>query len=724
MNTTTAAANLLARIQSSAAETPVATPADLQTPVALPLATPPPALPSLPGLPAMSPFDPAPLAPPDPGPLAEVAVLLPRAREKSMVSDRVPPWLRPMFRNQGGFNGVLLETCSRLATVSQHLGQENTRLRGRVVGLTADVASLTAHVGVLTDHAVSLANHLAVQNVRIDALTQTVETLVATGAPDALARLDRLETRVEARENHHAGTLNRLETQADQHAAALARLETQGEHNLSWMQNLQACVDAQTDREGDQAAQHRQIHEDLGRHAEHLRALSLSGSQSAAHSENVDARLDQSGHHLHELQNRLDAHAGHSETVDARLDQIGGHANGLQTLVEQHGQHVRSVHGHLDQLGEHVGRVEGRMDRSADAHDRVHAHADRLGTHLNNLQSHQDRQGERIDAMQRHLEKTTELHERARGELNAATGSQRLLEDASRRLDERQANDASYLRAQLAFHQRLFSQWLAPASGPAAANGHAAETDASAPGETRPQAVALYNDHRMDAFYLAFEDALRGSRHEIKERVRYYVPRVTEARSGGATGPVLDLGCGRGEWLEVLREEGVPASGVDLNTCMVDQCRERGLEVILVNALDHLASLGDASCGAVTAFHLIEHLPFAVLIKFLTECRRVLQPGGVAIFETPNPTNLMVGANSFWYDYTHQRPLPPASTRFLVEHVGFVGVEVVPLHPWNEESFVHGDGTNPSLVERFNDLIYGPQDYAVVARSADHQNRS
>ena len=178
---------------------------------------------------------------------------------------------------------------------------------------------------------------------------------------------------------------------------------------------------------------------------------------------------------------------------------------------------------------------------------------------------------------------------------------------------------------------------------------------------------------------------------------------------------VLDLGCGRGEWLELLGEQGFTAAGVDLNVCMIEECRVRGLPAQAANALEHLVSLPAESVGAVSAFHLIEHLPADLLLRFFRECRRVLQPGGLAIFETPNPYNLVVGAAQFYDDHTHQRPLPPNSTRFLVEQAGFARVDILPLHPRDDADKVHGDGTNQELVERFNELFYGPQDYAILA---------
>ena len=215
-----------------------------------------------------------------------------------------------------------------------------------------------------------------------------------------------------------------------------------------------------------------------------------------------------------------------------------------------------------------------------------------------------------------------------------------------------------------------------------------------------------------DPLYFALHDRFRGSPQMIRERLRVYLPLMRETRAQAARLPVLDLGCGRGEWLELLREENYPARGIDLNPAAVALCQERGLEVVEAEAIGYLQSQPDASLAAITAFHLIEHLPFSELIRLIDEAVRVLQPGGVAIFETPNPENVLVGSCGFYMDPTHAKPLPSAIVKFVAESRGLSQVEVMLLHPSPEA--LPPDGSQ--LVERFNSLLYGPQDYAVVGR--------
>jgi O-antigen chain-terminating methyltransferase len=219
--------------------------------------------------------------------------------------------------------------------------------------------------------------------------------------------------------------------------------------------------------------------------------------------------------------------------------------------------------------------------------------------------------------------------------------------------------------------------------------------------------------HVADAGYLTFEDAFRGSREKVKELVAVYLPKLRAAEAGAEGHPILDLGCGRGELLEVLREQGLKASGVDCNRAAVDKCREAGLDVALGDAFDHLRSVPDGTLGAVTALHLIEHLPFPLVLRLLDETLRVLRPGGIAIFETPNPNNILVGATNFYLDPTHRNPVHPQTLRYLAETRGLVQVETLMLHPYPKEMRIPEE---TAVARTFNEYFYGPQDYAVLGR--------
>lgn len=222
--------------------------------------------------------------------------------------------------------------------------------------------------------------------------------------------------------------------------------------------------------------------------------------------------------------------------------------------------------------------------------------------------------------------------------------------------------------------------------------------------------------HKTDALYLTFEDQFRGTREDIQQRFRVYLPILKSHGIVGPEMPLLDVGCGRGEWLEILRQEGVCSSGVDANRIMLTECRTRQLDVVEGEAVEYLRSLDAESLGGVTGFHIIEHLPFPRLIDLLDETVRVLKPGGVAIFETPNPSNVLVGTERFYFDPTHRNPLPSPLVRFLVEERGLCRVEVMELHPWPEGARVPEQGC--PVADRFNQLFYGPVDYAIIGWKA------
>lgn len=178
-------------------------------------------------------------------------------------------------------------------------------------------------------------------------------------------------------------------------------------------------------------------------------------------------------------------------------------------------------------------------------------------------------------------------------------------------------------------------------------------------------------NHGLDPLYVAFEEAFRGPADVIRERAMPYIDIVRSAEAGTADAPVVDLGCGRGDWLDLLREHGMTARGVDSNRMFLGMCAARGLDVAEGDVIEFLKSLPDGSAGAITGMHLVEHLPFEVLIQLLDECLRVLRPGGVIALETPNPENPWVGSHFFYMDPTHRNPIPPLALHWIVGARGF-----------------------------------------------------
>ncbi|NCC39442.1 MAG: methyltransferase domain-containing protein [Gammaproteobacteria bacterium] len=210
-------------------------------------------------------------------------------------------------------------------------------------------------------------------------------------------------------------------------------------------------------------------------------------------------------------------------------------------------------------------------------------------------------------------------------------------------------------------------------------------------------------------FYYAFEDRHRGSRELIKDRLHVYLPFIEPIQRIADACSALDLGCGRGEWLELLQEQGFDATGVDLDANMVAECQRRGLDATQHDALAYLKRVPDDSHWILSGFHFVEHIDFASLQSVILEGLRILKPGGLLILETPNPENLIVGTSDFYLDPTHERPLPPPLLSFLAEYHGFERVEILRLQE------PHGLHVKQTIA--LFDVFRGVSpDYAVIAQ--------
>lgn len=218
-----------------------------------------------------------------------------------------------------------------------------------------------------------------------------------------------------------------------------------------------------------------------------------------------------------------------------------------------------------------------------------------------------------------------------------------------------------------------------------------------------------------DDFYRAFEDRHRGSRDSILSRLAAYRPFIAPLVRIYEHPPALDLGCGRGEWLEFLIGEGFAPTGVDVDEGMLAACWDRGLPASNGDASAVLGGSKDESLAVVSAFHVVEHITFDQLRALVAESLRVLKPGGLLIMETPNPENILVATQNFYLDPTHLRPIPSQLLSFLSEYYGFARTKVIRLQQQRElESR-----------ERLSleDVLAGVSpDYAVVAQKGADAN--
>jgi O-antigen chain-terminating methyltransferase len=229
----------------------------------------------------------------------------------------------------------------------------------------------------------------------------------------------------------------------------------------------------------------------------------------------------------------------------------------------------------------------------------------------------------------------------------------------------------------------------------------------------------------LDAFkYVGFEDAFRGSREDIRARLAEYAPRFDGLSN------VIDIGCGRGEFLDLLKARGIAARGIDTNHAMVEACRASGLDVTEGDALSLFAGLEDSSVGGIFSSQVVEHLQPGYLLRLLETAAHKVRPGGLVIIETINPSCWVAFFESFLRDITHVWPLHPETLQYLMRASGFREVTLeykapVPaagrlrqlptafgMDPATE-SFVATFNEN---VETLNARLFGYLDYAVVAR--------
>jgi len=219
-------------------------------------------------------------------------------------------------------------------------------------------------------------------------------------------------------------------------------------------------------------------------------------------------------------------------------------------------------------------------------------------------------------------------------------------------------------------------------------------------------------DHILDAMYMAFEDRFRGTRSEIKRRLSVYMPHLNKIRSEKGDISILDVGCGRGEWLELLKESGYRAKGIDINVVALMECKELGLDVTESDIIQYLKGLERDSLDVLSGFHIIEHLSFRALIELLDEALTVLKSGGMILFETPNPANILVSSYDFYRDPSHQKPLHPETMNFIAGSRGFVRTG---------SYFVLDEGADLKLIKstewKLNDIhdyVKAPRDFALI----------
>jgi SAM-dependent methyltransferase len=253
--------------------------------------------------------------------------------------------------------------------------------------------------------------------------------------------------------------------------------------------------------------------------------------------------------------------------------------------------------------------------------------------------------------------------------------------------------------------------------------------DAGNPARRSHEAAAAFAGDVESSAYVGFEDRFRGARDEIRRRVDDYVPLFASA-----AGVVVDIGCGRGELLELFRARGVGAHGVDSNDAMVAACQARGLDAERSDAVAFLEAQADASLGGLVAIQVVEHFPPRYLMRFLEAVYQKMKPGAPLVLETLNPACWMAFFECYLRDITHERALHPDTLRYLVEAAGFTAVDVRFRQPVREEDRLERVAVAPAAADaagtaiaalasalnahadKLNARLFSSMDYAVIAR--------
>jgi O-antigen chain-terminating methyltransferase len=214
--------------------------------------------------------------------------------------------------------------------------------------------------------------------------------------------------------------------------------------------------------------------------------------------------------------------------------------------------------------------------------------------------------------------------------------------------------------------------------------------------------------------YVKFEDKYRGSQEDIKKRLLEYL-KYFEGKHN-----VLDIGCGRGEFLQILKENNIEAKGIDINNDMLLLCREKNLIVENIDALTYLNSLEDNSLGGIMLTQVIEHMEPNYLIQLISLAYKKLKPEAYFIAETINPQSLIVFTEAYFMDLSHIRMIHPYTIKFLLENEGFKDSSIKYLSKVGDDLRIPEVNELPTefnkAINKLNDVVYGYRDYAIIGR--------
>jgi len=394
--------------------------------------------------------------------------------------------------------------------------------------------------------------------------------------------------------------------------------------------------------------------------------------------------------------------------------QLTGALNEISNKLISIQGNFRQVHGNNAQTRENTARLQADLERLAGRIERICEELDKAKGDISEIGS---KLGEEISEVRFKLGEDIRLLSESMTETNRQL---RQSNDRYTRLEKEAAdriNTVSQLVDRLQNRYEADFSYLAYRLKKLGKNA----PDAVQAGKADVTAVQAENSEPGNAEgidYFLFENRFRGSEAEIRENLRQYLPYYSD-------GIILDIGCGRGEFLELLAENGMEGIGIDVYGDFVDYCREKGLNAVLADAVGYLEGIPDNSLGGIFLGQVVEHLKEDYLLRLIELSHRKLKPGACFVAETPNPTMLSTFSNSFFLDMSHEKPVHPETMRFLMRYYGFRDVDIVfsgkSKIPYNLP-VLQGDGHIANLQE-FNDginllntLLFGFQDYAAIGR--------
>ncbi len=314
---------------------------------------------------------------------------------------------------------------------------------------------------------------------------------------------------------------------------------------------------------------------------------------------------------------------------------------------------------------------------------------------------------------------TSAAREAATSQANAVNDRYAWIDEAYRALEKRAGETEGALREanakllQATEYRAMVADLVKRAS---VASSGAAPAGAAPPQPAPTSSIGQELAAReLELAYFRFQRQFRGDERILRERQSRYVDTIRRHLGGAERPRLLDLACGDGVFVEIAREAGFNARGIDLNSSMVRLARERDVPVEEADAIGHLSAQPDESWDAITAFQFIEHLPPDAIMTLLREARRVLRPGGVIVLETLNP-NTFMAMKWFHFDLSHERLVFPQVLELLMETAGLLVAEWEGINAVAESDRLRPpeDGANREAFEKLNALLFGPQDYYMV----------